>query len=84
VSGQFSYGNLIRRFLKLDNLLVDETRLLMGDKVGVHRTFWRWVVGNSASTALSGKSDTCEATKDRNVLSMPTVATLDMKLCCLR
>jgi hypothetical protein len=61
---QFSHGDLIGSFLKLDDLLIDELGLFMHDEVGVQRALRSLLVRYSLATALPRQSDPSEATEN--------------------
>lgn len=84
MSWQLTYWHLIRRFLELEDLLVDELALVMGDNVGVQWTlFLDALPGLSLSSTSPGKRETGEASLDRQILAVVAVLATNVNNCGL-
>lgn len=84
VTGQFSDGYIVRGFLELEDLLVDELALFVDDKIGIERALGRVFARLGGASTGTGKRDSCKATGDGNVLRMLTIPTLNVERCGFR
>jgi hypothetical protein len=70
---QFTYRNLIRGFLELENLLVDKVTFLVGDDIRVHGTRVRSLLPRLwAAAAASRQGQAREATIDSDMVHIFT------------
>lgn len=83
VAWQFSDRHIVRSFLQLDNLLIDELALLMDDKVRVHGALCRLLARLRGASTCARQTDSGKATSDSDVLRMLAVAALDVQGSCL-
>jgi hypothetical protein len=83
VAGQLADWYLIGRLLKLDDLLVDELRLLVYDEIGVERTLFCGVTGRPGPAALPRECHTAESSEDMDILDVVAGSALDVECCGL-
>ena len=82
MSGELSHGNLVRRLLKLDNLLVDKLRTLVNHNIWVN---WTLVVSRHLHSVTDPrKRNASETTSNRQYLRLVAVSALNMERCCFR
>jgi hypothetical protein len=72
VAGQFTHRDLVRGFLELENLLVDELTFFVVDNVGIEGTLlaWRLVTRLLGASATPRKSQARETTIDVDVFAI--------------
>jgi hypothetical protein len=75
---QFTDWNLIWRFLKLDNLLINKLRLFMNHKIGVQRTLFSRIAGSSLTTTLPWQGGPSKATQNGDNRVVHTIAALNV------
>jgi hypothetical protein len=83
MSWQFTDWHLIRRFLQLENLLVDELRLFMGDNIGIKRAFrFRFITRLRLASTPPRKGKPGESTINPDVLAVVAVFAANVDYCC--
>ena len=84
MSWQLANGYLVRCFLELEDLLVDEFTLFVNNEIWVERTLRRLSVWLSRRGTCPGQGDSGEATSYRDVIYLLTVSTLYGDFCGFR
>lgn len=83
MSWQFSYRHLVRGFLKLEDFLIHELTLLVGDHIGIQGTLLtRSIAGLLYMAIVLGQRQTREPTLYLNIFAVITALALNVDDCC--